>query len=221
MPAPSRSAGTGNEIENETGGSVIGSGTNSLTNTGTLEVAGTLTLLDDLVTNTGGTVTVDATDTLDPDRRRHHQQRPVQQRRPVKVTGTGNEIENETGGTPYTVGTNSLTNTGTLEVAGTLTLLDDLVTNTGGTVTVDATDTLILTGGDTINNGQFNNAGTVKVTGTGNEIENETGGTVIGSGTNSLTNTGTLEVAGTLTLLDDLVTNTGGTVTVDATDTLI
>ena len=66
-------------------------------------------------------------------------------------------------------------------MAGTLTLLDDLVTNTGGTVTVDATDTLDLTGGDTINDGQFNNAGTVKVTGTGNEIENETGGTAIGS----------------------------------------
>ena len=76
-------------------------------------------------------------------------------------------------------GTNSLTNTGMLEVAGTLTLLDDLVTNTGGTVTVDATDTLDLTGGDTINNGQFNNAGTIKVTGTGNEIENETGGSVL------------------------------------------
>ena len=129
----------------------------------------------------------------------------------VKVTSTGNEIENETGGSVIGSGTNSQTNTGTLEVAGTLTLLDDLVTNTGGTVTVDATDTLDLTGGDTINNGQFNNAGTVKVTGTGtgNEIENETGGTPYTVGTNnSLTNTGTLEVAGTLTLLDDLVTNT-------------
>ena len=89
-------------------------------------------------------------------------------------------------------------------MAGTLTLLDDLVTNTGGTLTVDSTGELDLTGGDTINNGQFNNAGTVKVTNTGNKIENETGGTAYTVGTNSLTNTGTLEVAGTLTLLDDL-----------------
>ena len=50
------------------------------------------------------------------------------------------------------------------------------MTNTGGTLTVDSTGTLNLTGGDTIDNGQFNNAGTVKVATTGNEIENETGG---------------------------------------------
>ena len=53
------------------------------------------------------------------------------------------------------------------------------MTNTGGTLTVESTGTLDLTGGDTINNGQFNNAGSVKVTGTGNEIDNETGGTLL------------------------------------------
>ena len=102
-------------------------------------------------------------------------------------------------------------------MTGTLTLLDDLVTNTGGTLTVEGTGTLDLTGGDTINNGQFNNAGTVKVSGTGNEIENETGGTTIGSGKNSFTNTGTVEVKpnSTLTLLDDLVTNISGTIKID------
>ena len=42
-------------------------------------------------------------------------------------------------------------------MTGTLTLLDDLVTNTGGMITVEGTGTLDLTGGDTVNNGQFNN----------------------------------------------------------------
>ena len=94
----------------------------------------------------------------------------------IKVTGTGNEIENESGGTAFTSGTNSFSNPGTLEVAGTLTLNSDLVTNSAGIITVDSTGTLDLTGSDTINNGQLNNnGGLIKVTGTGNEIENETG----------------------------------------------
>ena len=103
MPAPSRSRGTGNEIKNETGRTPYTVGNNSLTNTGTLEVAGTLTLLDDLVTNTGGTLTVDFDRDAGPDRRRHHQQRPAQQCQggQITVSGTGNEIENETGGTDY------------------------------------------------------------------------------------------------------------------------
>ena len=143
---------------------MIGSGTNSLTNSRRmLEVAGTLTLLDDLVTNTGGTITVDATDTLDLTGRDTINNGQFNNAGTIKVTGTGNEIENETGGSVIGSGTNSLTNTGMLEVAGTLTLLDDLVTNTGGTLTVNSTGTLNLTGGDTIDNGQFNNAGTVKV----------------------------------------------------------
>src|SRR6202043_14155 len=96
----------------------------------------------------------------------------------------------------------------------------DLVTNTGGGFTVDSSGTLDLTGGDTINNGQLNNAGKIVVSGTGNLIENETGAAVIGTGTNSFTNTGTTEVAGTLTLLSDLVTNTGGVFTVDSSGTL-
>ena len=120
-------------------------------------------------------------------------------------------------GVNFTIDPSTITNDGTLEATngGTLVLSQDNVTNTG-TVLVDATtgSTLDLTGSDTINGGQINNAGLIKVTGTGNLIENETGGT------NSFTNTGTLEVAGTLTLTSDLVTNNSGTIKVDKTDTL-
>ena len=49
-------------IENEDGTATIGSGTNSFTNTGTVEVKpnSTLTLLNDLVTNIRGTIQIDA-----------------------------------------------------------------------------------------------------------------------------------------------------------------
>ncbi len=217
-------SGSGNAIENETGGTTIGTGTNSFTNTGTLEVlaAGTLTLNSDLLTNTSGIITVDSTGTLDLTGGDTINGGQLNNAGQINVSGSGNAIENEN------TGTNIVTNSGTLEVlaAGTLTLLDDTVNNfttpatTPGIITVDSTGTLDLTGGDTINNGQLNNAGLIKVTGTGNTIENETGGATIGTGTNSFTNTGTLEVAGTLTLNSDLLTNTSSIITVDSTGTL-
>ena len=170
------------------------------------------------MTNTGGVITVDGTGILDLTGGDTINNGQLNNAGSINVSGSGNEIENETGLATIGSGTNSFTNTGTLTVlggatAGTLTLLDDLVTNTGGVITVDASGTLDLTGGDTINNGQLNNAGSINVSGS-NTIENETGLATIGSGTNSFTNTGTLTVlggatAGTLTLLDDLVTNTG------------
>ena len=190
----------GNEIENETGASAIGSGTNSFTNAGTLTVlaGGTLTLLDDLVTNTGGVITVDASGTLDLTGGDTIDNGQLNKAGSINVSGSGNKIENESGLATIGSGTNSFTNTGTLTVlaGGTLTLLDDLVTNTGGVITVDGTGILDLTGGDTINNGQLNDdsGGQINVSNAGNEIENETGASAIGSGTNSFTNAGTLTV---------------------------
>ena len=67
----------------------------------------------------------------------------------------------------------------------------------------------------TIDNGVFTNAGQIYVSGT-NAITNENGSNT----TNILTNTGALEVAGTLTLDTDLVTNAGGIITVDDGKTL-
>src|SRR6202035_956170 len=176
--------------------------------------------LSDLVTNTGGVFTVDSSGTLDLTGGDTINNGQLNNAGKIVVSGTGNLIENETCAAVSGTRTTSFTNTGTTEVAGTLTLLSDLVTNTGGGFTVDSSGTLDLTGGDTINNGQLNNAGKIVVSGTGNLIENETGAAVIGTGTNSFTNTGATEVAGTLTLLSDLVTNTGGTLQVDDGKTL-
>src|SRR5579862_5902054 len=197
-----------NEIESDDG---TGSGgTNVFTNSGTTEIfaSATLTLLDDLVTNTAGVLTVDGAGTLDltGGDTVNNGQFNNKAGGTINVSGLGNEIENETGGTTIGSGTNSLTNAGLIDVTGTLMLSDDLVTNTGCVLTVEGTGTLDLTGGDTINNGQFNNkaGGTINVSGLVNEIENETGGTTIGSGTNSLTNAGLIVVTGTLSMSDDL-----------------
>ena len=140
----------------------------------------------------------------------------------ITVSGTGNEIENENGsnGPGGSGGTNIFTNTGTLEVlgGGVLTLLDDLVTNTGGTIMVDATGTLYLTGSDptvgvTINGGALNEAGNIVVTGGNNEIQGVTA-TDVGN-SSQLTVEG-----GTLTLDNDHFSGGIITITVDAGATL-
>src|SRR6202043_861313 len=177
-------SGTGNLIENETGAAVIGTGTNSFTNTGTTEVSGTLTLLSDLVTNAGGVLTVDSSGTLDLTGGDTINNGQLNNAGKIVVSGTGNLIENETGAAVIGTGTNSFTNTGTAEVSGTLTLLSDLLTNTGGGLTVDSTGTPDLTGGASTNSGQHSNAGKSVVSGSGNLIENEPGAAVIGTGPN-------------------------------------
>ena len=140
----------------------------------------------------------------------------------ITVSGTGNEIENENGsnGPGGSGGTNIFTNSGTLEVlgGGVLTLLDDLVTNTLGTIVVDATGTLYLTGSDptvgvTINGGALNEAGNIVVTGGNNEIQGITA-TDVGN-SSQLTVEG-----GTLTLDNDYFGGGIITITVDAGATL-
>ena len=117
-----------------------------------------------------------------------------------------------------------------------------------GGIIVDATGALNLAGNDTINNdkiynGALNNAGYIYVSdagGIGNTIEHADGdngpGATIGLGTNIITNTGFIAVGatttsatsptpattttGTLTLSDDWVANSGGTITVTGQGTL-
>ena len=142
------------------------------------------------------------------------------------------DVEHNTGSAPdATLDGVAVTSGGIIDVGATstatLTLTDDLVTNTGGTLTVDANGTLNLTDTgsktETIKNGQLNNNGTMDIGlggGVNGEvlIENEDGKATIGSGTNSFTNTGMVEVKpnSTLTLLNDLVTNISGTIKIDA-----
>src|SRR5208282_4762505 len=148
----------------------------------------------------------------------------------INVSGADtieNELGNGGGG-----GTDIFTNTGLLTVGsldtgtptlGTLTLSQDWVNNFTtpggptpyGTIAVTGDGTLDLIGGVTIDNGEFNNAGHIYVSGAGNEIENEAGSGG-GGGSNIFTNTGTLTVGsldtgtptlGTLTLSQDWVNN--------------
>nr|WP_249135551.1 hypothetical protein [Bradyrhizobium diazoefficiens] len=143
----------------------------------------------------------------------------------IKVSGTGNALDNE-----------SVTNaaTGTIEVLANGALIVDqgsVVTNTGN-VTVDATGKLTvngatisgagtvtdngeidLTGNAILSGGTLKNNATVKVSGAGNALHNE-----------AVTNipTGTIEVLANGALIIDqgsVVTNTGN-VTVDATGKL-
>ena len=233
-------SGTGNAIDNET----------SFTNSNLLEVlaGGALTLSGDTVTNTSGTIKVDAAASpaaagqltllnttvtngsvtnngvLDLTGGDTIQGGAFSNTGTTDVSGTGNAIDNET----------SFTNSNLLEVlaGGVLTLSGDTVTNTSGTIKVDAAASpaaagqltllnttvtngsvtnngvLDLTGGDTIQSGAFSNTGTTDVSGTGNAIDNET----------SFTNSNLLEVlaGGALTLSGDTVTNTSGTIKVDA-----
>ena len=125
---------------------------------------------------------------------------------------------NQTG----TISNLMLTNDAAIDVTGNGTFNNVALTN-AGSGNVNVSGTLNLTGADTINNGQLNNAGTMNVGlggGTNGNvlIENETGAAVVGSGTNSFTNVGTLTVASgsTLTLTADLVNNTGGAITATA-----
>lgn len=111
-----------------------------------------------------------------------------------------------------------ITNNGTLEIAGAATLLNDVLTNTGHTVTIDDGQTLTLSGteitGGTINNFNGASGGTIDVTGDskidGNATLNK-GAVTVESG-----KTLTLDDA---TVAGSAITN-GGIVKVDASKKL-
>ena len=140
----------------------------------------------------------------------------------INASGSGNALDHE-----------QVTNGGTIEIGGTLTLdLGTALTNSvsTNTIMVDESGTLIvnfasidggtivnngaldLTGSSVVKNGSLGNAGTIKVSGTGNALHHET-----------ITANHMLEVmAGAALLIDtgSAVANGGGTVTVDGTGTL-
>ena len=226
----------GNELEDvdnpitATGPAATISNLHFVNGTTLLVTGGTLTLNDDQfdnfltsgLTTTYGTITIDSTGTLALTGDATINDGVLDNLGHITVSGTGNEIENENGsnGPGGSGGTNIFTNSGTLEVlgGGVLTLLDDLVTNTLGTIVVDATGTLYLTGSDptvgvTINGGALNEAGNIVVTGGDNEIQ---GITATDVGNNSQL---TVE-GGTLTLDNDYFSGGIITITVDAGATL-
>src|SRR6185437_4123825 len=219
---------------------VTGTGTSltlsndQLTNTGFVKVNGTnvtLTLDTDLVTNTGGKVEVDtATGTLELKSTTINDGSVTNAGTVnadsgssvisnVNNVGSSGEVFTNSGtievtgtGTSLTLSNDQLTNTGFVKVNGTnvtLTLDTDLVTNTGGKVEVDtATGTLELKS-TTINDGSVTNAGTVNADSGSSVISNVNN---VSSSGEVFTNSGTIEVTGTvtsLTLSNDQLTNTG------------
>ncbi|MDA9399784.1 FecR domain-containing protein [Bradyrhizobium sp. CCBAU 45389] len=194
----------------------------AVTNTGTLEIAGTATLLNDVVTNTG-TVKIDGGQTLDL-------VGTVIDGGTVTIAGTldstgTSAIDNAditntgtitvTGGTltidPATI--HAITNQGLIEAVtgGTLKLTAATITNTGGTISVDGASKLYLTG-VSINGGNLSNAGnlysvsgantiTAGVTNTGGTIEVQAGtlnlaGGITGAGALIIADGATLELGG-------------------------
>ena len=146
------------------------------------------------------------------------------------VTGAGVTLTIDNAGT--------FTNEGELlsTAQGDLILINDTVTNAGGTVQVDANSTLDLHT-TTINNGTFINSGLFEATVGANvihaadSITNNTGATleVTGVGvTLTIDNAGTFTnhgkllstAQGDMILINDTVANAGGTVQVDANSTL-
>ncbi len=117
-------------------------------------------------------------------------------------------------GATLVLGGETVTNTGTVEAddaTSTIDLQNAIIS--GGTVETGGNGILDLTGSALLEDGSFDNAGKVNVSGGGNGIENET----------SITNSGAFEVmpSGALTLsTDGTIDNTTGSFTVDGTGTL-
>ncbi|WFU81907.1 VCBS domain-containing protein [Bradyrhizobium sp. CIAT3101] len=175
----------------------------AVTNTGTLAAIndGTLKLISNIVTNTDGTVSVEAGSTLDL-------QAATIDGGTVTIAGTlestgASAIDNaditvaSTGTVSVTSGTltidpttsHAIANHGSIkaETGGTLKLTTATITNAGATISVDGTSKLYLTD-VSINGGSLTNAGNLYSVG----LNTVTGG---------VTNTGTIEVqSGTLSL---------------------
>ena len=220
------------DIVKLTGGATIegvsSSALGTITNNGTLEVAGAAELLYVTLTDTGSTIQVDDSQTL-------------------TLSGTEiiggiiNDFSGPVGGKIDIAGDSKIDNGATLNhglvtvESGMKLTLDNVTVNgtvfndlvTGGTIQIDGGDTLMFNGA-TVNGGTLNISGELDSTGisfiTGATIVNSSHIDVI-SGTLTIdpapvTNTGTIEVKGdsTLVLSEETITNTKGFIQVDATD---
>ena len=173
-----------------------GSGTGTFTNDGTIEVAAsaTLVLLDDTLNDTAGTIQIDDSTTL---------------------TLSGTTIHGGTindGDQPNTGGATG----GTIHVTGDTTI-DSGAHITDGVVNVDAGVTLTLND-VTVDATTINDVSTATIQVDGTHMLTLTNGAAIGDLT--VTNDGTIEVAGPATLTNDAVDNSLGTIQVDSSQTL-
>jgi hypothetical protein len=227
--------GGGIELDNTIalkGGATIqgGSQTGAITNTGTLDVAGTATLSNEVVTNTGHDVQVETGQTLNLDDSKIDAG-TLTVHGEVDSTGTSfltdvtivNDGTIEAVSGTLTVDPAPFTNTGTIEVAGgaALVLSGETVTNdanshtTKGIIQVDtdakAGDGTLDLQNSAINGGILNIAGVLDSTGdsfiTGVDVTNTgtfdvTGGTLTVDVTSTIANLGNLEADGGNLIID-------------------
>ncbi|MDE5462635.1 hypothetical protein [Bradyrhizobium sp. CSS354] len=218
-----------NTVKLKDGATIKGVSTASkgaITNNGMLEIAGAATLLNDVLTNTGHIVKIDAGQTL-------------------TLSGTevsGGTINNHSGTIDVTgdskIDGNATLNQGAVTVGSGVTLMLDDTTvagatiSSGGTVKVDASKNLTLSGA-TIDGGTVTIAGTLESTGTSvvdsadvtnsGTISVTSGALTIDPGIlHAITNHGLIEAVtgGALKLTTAIVTNTGATIAVDGTSKL-
>jgi fibronectin-binding autotransporter adhesin len=249
-------SGLGNALHDETvsvggvmevlpgGALTIDQDTSVANSGGTITVDGTATLND--ATVTAGTITNTTKGAIDLTGTAALQNGTLGNAGQINVSGASNALDNE-----------RVTNTGAIEIfaLGALTL-DKLTTvaNAGGSLTIDGDGTLAL-GGATISGGTITDNGAIHVTGAseidgnaaldngtvtvdavltlddatvsattindhagielGGNVELSGGASIQGTSSaelGTITNNGTLEVAGNATLLDDALTNSSGSV---------
>jgi fibronectin-binding autotransporter adhesin len=163
----------------------------TITNSGTLEVAGAAELLNITLTNTGGIIQVDDSQTLTLSGTEI-------------IGGTINDFSSEVGG--------KIDVTGDSRIDSGATLKNGAVTvESGVTLTLDG---MTVSGTTIIDKGTIVLDDTVQLTG-GASLE---GVSALALG--AITNNGTLEVTGAAELLNVTVTNTGGVILIDGTATL-
>ena len=166
----------------------------SITNSGTIEVAGGTLTVEVAVDNAGGTIQVDSGETL-------------------RLNGAAIDGGTVTGNVDVT-GNSSIngTSTGTPAVTTDATLVNSAVTVESGVIlTLDNVTAIATT---------ITDKGTIVLDDTVKLSDGATIEGVSGSALGAITNNGTLEVAGAAELLDDTLTNTSGIIQIDDSQTL-
>ncbi len=191
-----------------------------LDNAGQIIVSGNATLDSVTTSNTGGIITVSGGDTLSL-------------AGSASISGGTVSIDNLGGLTlngTDTISGGTLGNTGTLTAAGTDTLDNETVTNIGAiavtdSLTLNGTTAVTNTGGSiTVNGGDtLTLADTASIS--GGTVTIDSLGTLALDGTDTISggalgNAGALTVAGSDTLSNETITNTGGAITVEGGDAL-
>ena len=215
-------------IDATNGTLTIETGANSITNGGTLEATGGATLaIDSNVANTGGTITAAVGSGIDlnnvtvtagtvSSRGPFRMSAGRSSLRPAPARSTTLSSPTTAPSRPcrasFRIDPGTLTNAGTVEaLAGAALTIEDVVTNTGGTILATGVGAVVALSGASITGGHLTAAtGTLNFQGA-----NTVSGVNVTNTGGSINNSGALQLNGTDTLTGDL-NRPGGTITVGA-----